>query len=211
MPPRSYTSDAGQGESVSTEGLSFTLDGVTFDCHGEFDTNDLTDIATALMDADDGWVDPQALGAIGQLMQTMLGPATAKAFRRHRREHRTHPEVVSQIMLDLIEDITKRDPTRHSASPPGPPAPAGPSSPAASPSPASPRKRRAATVAARSRTARATMAAQAPGGIIPPEWAGSGDVITVPGPAGTPQEEPPMRRVVNMGDKSRTRAEPLAG
>ena len=209
MPKRSYSSTAGESEAVSTEGMTFELDGVEFTCHGEFDSNDMTDLASALMDADENWVDPQALGAVGQLFATILGADTNRAFRRHRRANRTHPEVVSQILLDLIEDITDRPTQKPSASPRGRQAPAGRSSPAGSRSKA-PASRRAEVVAARSQTARTRTTAVDPGGIIPPDWAGSGDVVTAPGLAAAEEPDRPVRRVVNLGDATRTHVEPIA-
>lgn len=198
MPSRSYSSSSGSDEAVSTEGMTFDLDGVTFECHGVFDVNDLTDLATALMDASESWVDPEALGAMGHVFRTIMGEEAYKAFRRHRREHRTSPEVVSKIMMDLVEDITRLPTTRRSASPGGPPGQAGPSSPAVSSSPGS------------RKAARGRSPLPVPGRVLPADVP-DGDVTTAPAPGSPAQEEAPMRRVVNMGDASRTRVDRQAG
>lgn len=208
MPPHSYTStssgDDPADEEISTEGLSFELDGVTFTCHGYFDSQDLAELAAPLLDAKAGWMDPEALGAVATFYRTIMGEDTYRAFARHRRTHRTPASVVSAIMTDMIGELTSRDPQKPSDSPPGLPAtggssPAGPARPASGESPAqpgSPPHRRTAID---------------PEGILPPDWAQDAEVITAPAPAAAAAGDPMAgtHRTVNLGDASRTRIDPL--
>lgn len=202
MPPREYSSanrtaeDA--NEILSTEGFTFTLDKTEFECHGEFDGQDMIDLAVPMSDAGDGWYDPEALAAVGRFYRQVLGEETYRAFAAHRRRHRTPPSVVAAIMMDLIGDIVNRPPAKPSPSPSGRPTiPA--SSAAASPSPA-----------VRSMRSPAGPAVD-PAGIIPPEMAEEAEVLIVPAPAG--QAADPMAgmsRVVNLGNAARTTVEPAA-
>jgi hypothetical protein len=190
--PRTYESKpAAPGatgeESISTEGYTFTLDAVTFTCHGEMDANDLVELAP-LMDAGEGdWLDPASLAAIGHFYRAVLGPVTYRQFSAHRRQHRTAPSVVAQIMFDLIEEVTAGPPAVPSPSQAGPP-PTGPSSAGGSPSP--------------ERLFRLPPAAGAdPEGIIPREMLADADVVLAPAPAGPPAQDAAggMVRVVNLG------------
>ena len=209
MPPKSYSSKrapgaAAEDEVLSTEGLTFELDGTVFTCHGEFDGNDMADLACPLMDAGDNWYDPEALAAVATFYASVLGPATYRAFAKHRRTHRTPPSVVAQIMTDLIEELTSRPPDRPSASPPGPPA-TGASSRAASPSPGPGRRRKTPAGRASARTTRLALPERARG-------LDDGDVSTAPAPppAGTePDPMTGMHRTVNLGDPARTTVEPI--
>lgn len=190
MPPRTYTSRPvpGDDEVISTKGLEFTLDDVTFTCDGVFDQLDMADLASSLMDSGPSWLDPEALGAVGQLFKTIMGEETYRAFRRHRHAHRTPPKTIAAIMQGLIEDLTDRPTNRPSVSPGGPQKTAG-SSTAASPSPG-----------------RHARPAKAPSPL--PEGMPAGDLIQAPPPDGPPPAEPPTRRVINLGDKTRTRVQP---
>lgn len=202
MPNRSYTSDTGDLASVSTKGITFELDGVTFELDGEFDEMDMQDLAADLMDSSDSWGDLRALGASGQFMQAIMGRECYAALRRHRKEHRTPLPVIAQIVQDLVEDLTARDPQKPSASPPGRPGPAGRSSAGGSPSPASPRREKAIT--------RRPPEKVDPEGIIPRDMP-AGDILTAEAPGQQQEEEggARTRRVINLGDATRTRVEPL--
>jgi hypothetical protein len=202
MPPRSYSSKPAPGTSpeeeiISTEGLSFDLDGVTFECHGQLDAQDFIDLATPLVDAGDGWFDPEAVAAVGRFYRLVLGEESHRAFAAHRRRHRTPAPVVAQIMTDLIEEITARPPGSLSRLPAGPPKTAA-SSPAASPSPVSPPA--PAPAAARVASSPAAGGAVDPEGIIPPDWANDVDVVLAPAadPA-PPAPEEPVHRTINLG------------
>jgi hypothetical protein len=199
MPPRSYSSKPAPGTSpeeeiISTEGLSFDLDGVTFTCHGAIDAQDFIDLATPLMDAGDGWFDPEAVAAVGRFYRLVLGEASHRAFQAHRRHHRTPPSVVARIMTDLVEEITARPPGSPSPSPDGPP-PTGASSPAVSLSPASP----PAPAQPRSVSSPAAGGAVDPEGIIPPEWANDVDVVLAPPAAAAQAPEEAVHRTINLG------------
>lgn len=191
MPPRSYTSkpapgaDAAEEEVISTEGITFTLDGVVFTCHGTLDAQDFIDLAGPLMDAGDGWFDPEALAAVARFYRLVLGDESHRAFQAHRRRHRTPSPVVAQIMTDLIEEITARPPGRLLLSPDGLP-PTGGSSPAASPSPGSgpaPAPRQQPPARAMPSPAGAALD---PEGLLPPDWAEAAEVVLAPAPAQVP-------------------------
>ncbi len=195
MPKREYTSHTAPGtegdETISTEGVAFTLDGEEFTCHGQMDANDLVELAP-LLDAGEGnWLDPAALAAVGHFYSQVMGRATWAAFSAHRRRHRTAPSVVAQIMMDLIQEVVERPPGKPSPSPAGPET-TGASSPAVSPSPAS----------AEERAVRMPPAgAVDPEGIIPRELADQGDVVLSPPPPAEPQPDPlaGTHRVINLG------------
>lgn len=194
MPKRTYTSQATApgtegDETISTEGITFELDGAEFTCHGQMDANDLVELAP-LLDAGEGnWLDPAALAAVGHFYSQVMGRASWAQFQAHRRRHRTPPSVVAQIMMDLIEEVTLRPPDRLSPSPSGPET-TGASSPAAPASPA------LAEQAVRLPPAGAVD----PEGIIPREMALDGDVIVVEAPA-QPASDPMAGKVrtVNLG------------
>lgn len=210
MPPAakrlSYTSEGAPGatdetEVVSTEGLTFDLDKVTFTCHGSLDANDLIDLAP-LLDADETWFDPAALGAVGSFYEQMMGTASYRALQRHRRQHRTRPSVIAQIMFDLIEEVMRRPPAKSSSSPGGPP-PTGASSPAAPPPGGSQEEGEP-----RSMRSPAAGGAADPHGIIPPEMAHLAEVQLADTPPEGAAEPPPLpHRVINLGNAARTRLE----
>jgi hypothetical protein len=221
MPPRSYSSKAPAGteaeeEIISTEGVTFTLDDVEFTCHGQLDAQDFIDLAGPLMDAGDGWFDPEALAAVARFYRLVLGDESHRAFSAHRRRHRTPPSVVAQIMTDLIEEITARPPGRLSHSPGGPPRTAA-SSQDGSPSPGSPpapgpdlRTREIiAALQSQEEPVRAVRSPAGPAldpeGILPPEWADEADVVLAPAPDQVPAAMIPadptagLHRTINLG------------
>lgn len=216
MPPRSYSSKPAAGtdggeESISTEGITFTLDGVEFTCHGTMDANDFIDLAGPLMDAGDGWFDPEALAAVSRFYRLVLGEASHRAFQAHRRRNRTPPSVVAAIMNDLIEEVTARPPGRLSPSPAGPP-PTAASSPAGSPSPGSAPPPSPAP--ARSMPSPAGPALD-PDGILPPDWADAVDVVVAPPPVQVPAAMVPadqaagLHRTINLGRPGPPAVRPL--
>lgn len=191
MPERTYTSDAGTDETISTKGISFTLDGVTFECDGTFDPNDMMDLATDLQGATTQRADPGALGTAGYLIRAIMGEDCWLAFREHRRARRTTPEVVGQIMRGLIEDLTDLPTARPSPSPGGRQITGG-SSPGGSPSPG--RRHKAA--------------AKPPGRAVP----GDGDITAAPAPKEKTghDEGPAVHRVISLS-KGTVTVKDLAG
>jgi len=155
----------------------------------------MIDLAVPMADASEGWLDPDALAAVGRFYRQVLGDDTYRAFAAHRRRHRTPPSVVSAIMMDLIGEIARRPPERPLPSPPGPPR-TPVSSAAASPSPATP--------------ATASPSAAPPGAGIPQAIADAAEVVYAPAPEPGPAADPAagMHRFVNLGNLARTRVEP---
>jgi hypothetical protein len=136
-PRRSYSSAGGAAtddDAVSTEGMEFDLDGVTFICHGIVSAFDLAEFARAAGDAGPDIADPGVIRILADFMQGILGDPTYDDVTRHRRKHRTPDPVIQQILFDLIEDLANRPTQPSSASPDGQPAAAP--QPDASPSPA---------------------------------------------------------------------------
>ncbi len=210
MPPRkTYSSTRAPGAApdqdvVSTEGVSFTLDDTEFVCHGELDGQDMIDLAVPMADAGDGFFDPEALAAVGRFMRQVMGEETYRKFAAHRRRHRTPQQVVADILMDLVQEITARPPGSPSPSPSGPQTTV-PSSPAASGSPA--------LVQARVMRSPAHGGALDPEGIIPPEMADAVEVVlAAPPPPGQEHPDPMagMHRTINLGNPDRTRVEPAS-
>lgn len=142
MAPREYSSAATADDAVSTEGITFKLDGVEFTCHGRISSFDLAEFAGPAADADEAEadgrpIDPALVRVLGDLTHVVLGDPTHRQFTSHRRKHHTPDDVVQQILLDVIEEATSGRPSaRLSPSPAGPQPPQP--SPAVSPSPAGP-------------------------------------------------------------------------
>jgi hypothetical protein len=207
MPPvGKYSSAPAPGtepaeEAVSMEGIAFELDDRRFVCHGLLDAQDMMDLAGPLMDAGDGWLDPEAIAAVGTFYRRILGPETYRAFAAHRRRMRTPSETVAQIMLDLVQEATRRPPGSLSPSPDGPPS-TGDSSPAASPPGSSPEPEPEPGRTAE-RTIRLPAAEAAdPEGIIPREMAHLAEVTVAPPLPPNWMPPDPMagrHRVINLG------------
>jgi hypothetical protein len=205
--PKSYTSKPAPGAEnaavIDTEGITFELDGVTFTLHGQLDENDLVDLATPLMDAQEGYFDPDALAAVGNFYKLIMGDETYRAFQTHRRRHRTPAPVIAEIMIDLLGEITDRPPGKPSLLPAGQ-LRTGVSLPDGSPSPASqPVTASSLPDQARSMPSPAGPALD-PEGILPPEWAEDAEVVLAPPPAQVPAamkrpEPAPVHRTINLG------------
>lgn len=200
---RSFTSkptgDAGDNDDIwSTEGMSFTLDGVEFVCHGAIDGYDLAEFAAPAMDAGANYFDPAAVAALGHLLMAFMGQDTYRAFQAHRRHFRTPPSVITEIIGALMEEVTGRPPG------PSPGSQRGPGSTGTtSKAPSRPRARRpAARASGRKTTSRKAKA-------IPRQVAQLGDFTTAVAP-GNGADGPPSKRTVNVGDAARTSVEPLA-
>jgi hypothetical protein len=181
------------------QGITFELDDATFECHGQLDGQDMIDLAVPMSEAGEGWFDPEALAAIGRFYRQVLGDETYRAFSAHRRRKRTPPSIVAQIMMDLIGEITSRPPARPS------PSQAGPAATAVSSAAGSRLPERAVHVVPKQ--------AVDPEGIIPPEIAAAAEVLLAPAPVPGAEILDPMAgmtRVINVGNKDRTRVEPSA-
>jgi len=208
MPKRSYTStpEAGGAEQdvASTEGITFDLDGIEFTCHGRISMYDISAAAGSL--TSDGIIDdPDAIPAIADLIREVLGADTYRAFTRHRRAHRTPDMVVQDIINGVIEETGERATGRPTVKPPT--SPDGPTltpvSSAATGQPAAGKTPANWTMTGPSQQPPAAEQT------IPPEVARGGDIRMVPEP-GSPEPDPAYKtkRVINIGDGSRTRVEP---
>lgn len=207
--PKRYSSAApgaaaDGNEVITTEGMSFQLDDVEFVCHGQFDANDLVDLAPLLEAEDGNWFDPAALAAVGLFYKQFMGTGTYRQFQAHRRAHRTPPSVIAEIMMDLLKEAVERPPARPSPSPNGPPGTGG-SSPAASPPggfPAQPQPQG---------QPEGPEAGNPAADIIPADMMHLAEVQLAPAPPAGHQSADPMagtHRTVNLGDAARTRVEP---
>jgi hypothetical protein len=137
MPPLNYSSTASPDDAVSTEGITFTLDGVTFACHGRISIFDLSEFAGPAADAGEDSTDPDVVRMLADLMRMVLGADTYRLVTKHRRAHQTPDAIMQQIVMDVVGAVNGGRPSaRPSPSPAGEPAPAR--SAAVSPSPASP-------------------------------------------------------------------------
>jgi hypothetical protein len=182
---RSYSSAATEDDAISTEGMTFWLDGIQFTCHGRLSVFDLGEFASRAEDAGpvDNINDPGVIRIIADFLHGMLGDPTYADVTRHRRQHKTPDGVMQQVVFDLITDAAGRPTVRPSPSPAGRSAP--PSPPAVSPSPAGP-PAAAVVPAARQRAVMAALAAV-------------GDITFADLPdetePETPEREPVIRRV----------------
>jgi hypothetical protein len=134
--PLSYSSDSMPDDAVSTEGITFTLDGTVFTCHGRISIFDLSEFAGPAADAGDDNLDPRAVRVLADLMQMVFGDPTYRDVTLHRRMRHTPDGLMQQILMDVVGQVSRNRPSaRPSPSRAGPPATASP--PAASSSPAS--------------------------------------------------------------------------
>jgi len=111
--PPSFTS-APRADSYTNplEGVTFRLDGESFECKGEVSILDLSELAVmASQDAES----PQAVGAMSAYMQVVLGPVEYLRFRGHTRMQHTDAGTILAIMnmingkiQSLVEDLTGR-------------------------------------------------------------------------------------------------------
>jgi hypothetical protein len=163
--PRSYSS-AGLDDAVSTEGITFELDGVEFTCHGRISAFDLSEFAGPAADAGEDMLDPGVMRILADMMRAVLGEVTYRDLRRHRQAHKTPDGVMQQILEGIVEDAANRPSAGLSPSPAGPPAPAGLSLAAASPSPAAKRRRPQDHLPKQGREGRASAAAAATRGRV---------------------------------------------
>lgn len=83
----------------------FTLDGVKFSPRGDVHLLDLAELARH---ADEDVDSPAGLAALADFYEGLLGAAEYRRFRTHTREHATEPELLSEIMFDIVKDVTGR-------------------------------------------------------------------------------------------------------
>lgn len=107
---REYTSATPQGqEPVEVRKIGFKLDKVEFTCTIREDADSVlawSELAQMASHEDD--VDSTAGAAfVSAFFQIMMEPAEYARFRRHLREHKTHPAVLEQLMADI--DLEARD------------------------------------------------------------------------------------------------------
>jgi hypothetical protein len=105
----------------------FELDGVRFTCQGSAQILDLMNFATL---SELGVADPRAAQAITGLLEATMGPLVYQDFVQHCRTHDTDPNVVMQIIQDMVEyTMMSRPLDGSSPSAPGRPESGGTSTP----------------------------------------------------------------------------------
>jgi hypothetical protein len=113
LDPPSFTSAPRPADEVNPlAGLTFTLDGEKFECKGEVEVIDVSELAMAAgVDAES----PEAVGVIAAFMQVVLGPIEYIRFRSHTRIHHTdlatHMAIMTMIsgrVQGLVEGWTGR-------------------------------------------------------------------------------------------------------
>ncbi|SCL15051.1 hypothetical protein [Micromonospora inyonensis] len=98
---------------------SFTLDGETFRVLGELQLLDLCELMR-LNKRGVKTVDPVAVAALADFFQGALGADEYERFRSYCREHAVDPDVLSDIMEGVAEDLTEVPTSRPSHSVGGP-------------------------------------------------------------------------------------------
>jgi hypothetical protein len=122
--PPSFTSAPYDPADNPLAGLTFTVDGSMFECKGEVEVIDLSELAMMSgMDAES----PEALGVIAAFMQVVLGPIEYMRFKSHTRIHHTdigtHVAIMTMIsdrIKVLVEGLTGRPTMPQSSSSDGP-------------------------------------------------------------------------------------------
>lgn len=85
--------------------LSFTLDGVEFQCSTEISVLDFSELASM---ADVDTSSPEGIAVLKGFFTILLGEAQYRKFRRHCAAHRTDDDTIVQIVGDLAEDFLGR-------------------------------------------------------------------------------------------------------
>jgi hypothetical protein len=85
---------------------SFSLDGVEFWVYGELQMLDLTELM-GLARVNTKSADPRALAALGDFFRGALGDGEYERFRAHCRSHCTPPDVLSEVMEGVVEDLAE--------------------------------------------------------------------------------------------------------
>jgi hypothetical protein len=78
------------------------------------DLSDLAQIAEADLESTEG------IAAIAQIFRSGMKSETYHRFAAHTRKHDTDPDVLLEIMKDLVEHVLSGHSRRRSPSPPGP-------------------------------------------------------------------------------------------
>jgi hypothetical protein len=104
---RSYSSALPEGTAPREnplEGVSFELDGVTFECKGAVSTLDLSELASAAVNAMDS-SDPAGMAIVSDFLKAAFGPEVYRAFRFHTRSRHTPDDVLLEIITGIVEEV----------------------------------------------------------------------------------------------------------
>lgn len=86
-------------------GITFTLDRVTFECLGEMDLLDKSELSMLAMSSMDVR-SPSAVGIVAQFLQLAFGPAEYLRFKSHVRAMKTPDDAVLKILASISDLVT---------------------------------------------------------------------------------------------------------
>jgi hypothetical protein len=104
---RSYSSALPEGTAPREnplEGVSFELDGEVFECKGTVSTLDLSELASAAVNALDS-SDPAGMAIVSEFLKAAFGPEVYRAFRYHTRTRKTPDDVLLEIITGIVEEV----------------------------------------------------------------------------------------------------------
>jgi hypothetical protein len=108
------------------DGIGFTLDGERFECKGELDLLDKSELTMLAMSSLDTR-SPEAVAMISQFLRLAFGPQEYLRFRAHVRSHRTPDDTqlailagISEVISEALQDATGRPTRPRSSSSAGP-------------------------------------------------------------------------------------------
>lgn len=104
---RSYSSALPEGTAPREnplEGVSFELDGEVFECKGTVSTLDLSELASAAVNALDS-SDPAGMAIVSEFLKAAFGPEVYRMFRFHTRTRKTPDDVLLEIITGIVEEV----------------------------------------------------------------------------------------------------------
>lgn len=108
MAVREFSSEPQPGQEPAQpnplKGVSFTLDGEKFECLGELDFLDRSELS-ALAVAGTDITSPHGLAMLSQFLHMAFGGNEYIRFKMHTRLHKTPPEILFEILKGITEEI----------------------------------------------------------------------------------------------------------
>lgn len=104
---RSYSSALPEGTAPREnplEGVSFELDDEVFECRGAVSTLDLSELASAAVNALDS-ADPAGMAIVSEFLKAAFGAEVYRQFRFHTRTHKTPDDVLLEIITGIVEEV----------------------------------------------------------------------------------------------------------